>query len=103
MSQPSSELIGAAYHEAGHALVALHYGLQIGQLRVAENGDGATDIAPSGHLPVIDRAAVWMGGGAAQVHFQAPSIDRAMMSDYEAILHLTPDMTDHDREVMIEI
>jgi ATP-dependent Zn protease len=103
MIRRSSELIGAAYHEAGHALVALHYRLQIGQLRVAENGDGGTDIAPTEHLPLIDRAAVCMGGGAAQEHFQAPSTDHAMMADYAAIINFTKEMTDQERELIIEI
>ena len=62
MAESSISLIGAAYHEAGHAVVALHYGLQIGNLRVVENGDSGSDIADSDHLPLIDRAAIWMGG-----------------------------------------
>jgi len=102
MTNTSSEVVGAAYHEAGHALVALHYGLEVGQIVVRENGDGGTDISRTEHLPLLDRVAVCMGGGAAQQHFQAPATDHAMMVDYVMVYNLTPEMTDEERETAIE-
>jgi hypothetical protein len=102
MTQPSSELIGAAYHEAGHILVALHYGLEIGLIVVRENGDGGTDISSTEHLPLLDRVAICMGGGAAQQHFQAPTTDTAMSADYVMVCNLTSEMKDDEREAAIE-
>jgi len=102
MTNTSSEVVGAAYHEAGHALVALHYGLEVGQIVVRENGDGGTDISRIEHLPLLDRVAVCMGGGAAQQHFQAPATDHAMMADYVMVYNLTLEMTDEERETAIE-
>ena len=102
MTKSSSEVVGAAYHEAGHALVALHYGLEVGLIVVRENGDGGTDISRIEHLSLLDRVAVCMGGGAAQQHFQAPATDHAMTADYVLIYNLTPEMTDEEREAAIE-
>jgi hypothetical protein len=94
--------LGAAYHEAGHVLVALHYGLNVGLIVVRENGDGGTNIGPTEHLPLLDRVAVCMGGGAAQQHFQAPATDQAMKVDYIMVYNLTPEMTEEEREAAIE-
>lgn len=102
MTNSSNEVVGAAYHEAGHALVGLHYDLEVGQIVVRENGDGGTDISPTEHLPLLDRVAVCMGGGAAQQHFQAPATDHAMMADYVMVYNLTLEMTDEERETTIE-
>ena len=102
MSNSSSDVIGAAYHEAGHVLVALHYGLDVELIVIRENGDGGTNIRRTEHLPLLDRVAVCMGGGAAQQHFQAPATDHAMMADYVLIYNLTPEMTDEEREETIE-
>jgi ATP-dependent Zn protease len=102
MTNSSSEVVGAAYHEAGHVLVALHYGLDVGLIEVRENGDGGTNISSAEHLPLLDRVAVCMGGGAAQQHFQAPATDHAMMADYVMVYNLTPEMTDEEREEAIE-
>jgi len=104
MTNTSSEVVGAAYHEAGHALVALHYGLEVGQIVVRENGDGGTDISRTEHLPLLDRVAVCMGGGAAQQHFQAPATatDHAMMADYVMVYNITLEMTYEERETAIE-
>lgn len=102
MTSSRSELVGAAYHEAGHVLVALHFGLDVGLIVVRENGDGGTKISSTEHLPLLERVAVCMGGGAAQQHFQAPATEHAMMADYAMIYDLTPEMTDEEREEAIE-
>ena len=102
MTNSGSELVGAAYHEAGHVLVALHFGLDVGLIVVRENGDSGTNLSSTEHLPLLDRVAVCMGGGAAQQHFQAPATKQAMMADYAIIHDLTPEMTDEEREEAIE-
>jgi hypothetical protein len=101
MINSSSDVVGAAYHEAGHVLVALHYGLDVGLIVVRENGDGGTDMSPTDHLPLLDRVTVFMGGGAAQQHFQAPPTNH-MMADYVIVYNLTPEMTDEEREEAIK-
>jgi ATP-dependent Zn protease len=102
MTNSSNDVVGAAYHEAGHVLVALHYGLDVGLIAVQENGDGRTDISSAEHLPLIDQVAVCMGGGAAQQHFRTPVTDHAMMADYSMVYSLTPKMTDEERETAVE-
>src|SRR5262249_30106005 len=67
-----------------------------------ENGDGGTKISRTEHLPLLDRVAVCMGGGAAQQHFQTPAKDHAMMADYVVVYNLTPEMTEEEREEAIE-
>jgi ATP-dependent Zn protease len=101
MTNSSNDVVGVAYHEAGHVLVALHYGLDVGLIAVQENGDGRTDISSTEHLPLIDRVAVCMGGGAAQQHFQTPVTNHAMMADYSMVYSLTPKMTDEERETAV--
>src|SRR5215510_2059782 len=98
MTELSSDVVGAAYHEAGHILVALHYGLEVGLIVVQEDGDGGTNISSTDHLPLVDRVAVCMGGGAAQQHFQAPATHHAMLADYVTVCNLTPEMSDEERE-----
>jgi ATP-dependent Zn protease len=102
MTKSSSEVVGAAYHEAGHVLVALHFGLKVGLIVVRENGDRGTNISQTELLPLLDRVAVCMGGSAAQQHFQAPATDHAMMADYVSVYNLTPEMSDEEREAAIE-
>ena len=102
MALTEPTVIGAAYHEAGHVLLALHYGLDIGEIVIRENGDGNSDTSPSEHLPLLDRVAVCMGGAAAQQHFQAPATDHAMLADYAMVVEFTPEMTNEEREVVIE-
>ena len=102
MTHSSNEVVGAAYHEAGHVLVALHYGLDVGLIVVRENGDGGTNISRAEHLPLLDQVVIFMGGGAAQQHFQTPATDHAMMADYVMVCNLTTEMTNDEREGAIE-
>jgi ATP-dependent Zn protease len=102
MTRPDNCVIGAAYHEAGHILVSLHYGTAVGKIVVRENGDVDKDVSSIEHLPLLDRVAVCMAGGAAQQHFQTPVSDRAMRADYVTVRNFTPEMTDEERERAIE-
>ena len=99
MTNSSSDVVGAAYHEAGHVLVALYYGLDVGLIVVRENGVGGTHVSRTEHLSLLDRMTVCMGGTAAQQHFQAPATEQAVMADY--VISLTPKMTDEEREAAV--
>ena len=41
----------AAYHEAGHVVVARFLGLEIREVEIEEDGSGRADISPGEHLP----------------------------------------------------
>jgi ATP-dependent Zn protease len=48
-------LRGVAYHEAGHAVVALALGLRVERVQIFGVDLGKTDLAPTDHLPL------WIG------------------------------------------
>jgi len=91
-------LTGIAYHEAGHAIVALWYGLPVVRLWINANGDGGTDyVGTDAHLPLHSRFVLRLAGGAAQQHFNMPANSNTMLDDYCGIITLTPDMTEDER------
>jgi hypothetical protein len=97
-AQPGHRVSGTAYHEAGHALVALHYGLMVMRVWIAANGDGGTDyIGGDAHLPLHTRFVLRLAGSAATQHFNVPIEDSAPRGDYVEIINLTPDMTEQER------
>jgi len=64
--------LGAAYHEAGHAIVASALGLTIERMEIGINGDdakGATDIRDVAGLPLADQLAICAAGIEAQKIF----------------------------------
>ncbi len=71
---------GAAYHEAGHAVVASALGLSVRRMEIAIDGDdakGAADIQDDPNLPLVDQLAVCAAGLEAQKLFKAPTHDGA--------------------------
>jgi hypothetical protein len=53
--------LGAAFHEAGHAVVAWALGLSVREIEIGVNGDdaaGRAEIEDSVHLPIVDQIAV---------------------------------------------
>ena len=101
-AQPGRRAPGTAYHEAGHALVALHYGLPVMRVWIAANGDGGTDyIGGDAHLPLHTRFVLRLAGDAATQHFNVPIKDNALRGDYAEIVNLTPDMTEQERKPFI--
>ena len=83
--------MGAAYHEAGHAVVAWALGLKVGRLAIAIGGDdakGSTDIEYGHDSPMIDRIALCVAGVDAQELFEAPTHEYAGMGDFGKVYEL---------------
>jgi len=75
-------LRGAAYHEAGHAVVALALRLRVARVEIFEDHAGRTDVEPTEHLPIEDRIAICVAGMAAADMFDAPpSYELAHLGD----------------------
>ena len=80
---------GAAFHEAGHAVVAWSLGLQVGDIAIGIDGDdakgGAQIAADQHHLSVIDRVAICLAGLEAQAHFESPTHPYAGIRDFDRV------------------
>jgi ATP-dependent Zn protease len=86
-----SDRQGAAYHEAGHAVVASALGLAVGRIEIAIDGDdarGSTDIQDDVEPPLVDQIAVCAAGVEAQKLFDAPTHDGAGWGDYGKMVEL---------------
>jgi ATP-dependent Zn protease len=82
---------GAAYHEAGHVVVAWSLGLPVGNIAISINGDdaaGKSDIGTAAHLPIVDQLAVCLAGLEAQNLFEAHTHDLAGMGDFAKVLEI---------------
>ena len=90
----NNQLSGAAFHEAGHAIVARFFGLGIGAIEIGIDGDdakGKTDISSADHLTLVDRVAIWAAGIAAQRLFKQPTHELAGLDDLARIHELLED------------
>ena len=89
----AKDLRRAAFHEAGHAVVARYFGLPVGDhLEIADDGSGKTKIGSADHLPRIDQITVRIAGVAAQDLFGLPK-PRAGRTDYAKIIGLVEGLT----------
>lgn len=87
--------MGAAYHEAGHAVVAWAIGWKVGRLAIAIGGDdakGAAQIEENPESPLIDRIAVCYAGLESQELFDAPTHDLAGFGDHGKVYELLSDV-----------
>ena len=82
----------AAYHEAGHVVIARFLGLTISE--VEEDGSGRADISSAEHLSLVDQIAVCVGGIQAQELFNCPMQDHAALGDYRKVLGLLKGLAD---------
>jgi hypothetical protein len=80
--------IGAAFHEAGHAVTAWSLGVQVCKI-VAGVGDddlkGHSHIGDESHLDLIDRIAIALAGVEAQSMFNACTHDLAGVQDFAMV------------------
>jgi hypothetical protein len=84
----------AAYHEAGHVIVARFLGLTVREVRIEEDGSGRADISSAEHLPLVDQIAVCVAGIEAQELFNCPMHDHAALGDYLKVRELMARLTD---------
>jgi hypothetical protein len=88
-------LHGAAFHEAGHIVVARHFGLKITAVEIHEDGRGRTDMVGSvDHLSRIDRIAIAYSGYASQTIFKCRTHASIVWSDHAAISKIVEGLTD---------
>ena len=94
MSLSDEDLRYAAFHEAGHAVVARFLGLPVGDhLEIADDGSGKTKIGSVDQLPVSDQITVCLAGVAAQDLFGLPK-PRAGYHDHGKIIGLVEGLTE---------
>ena len=92
--------IGAAYHEAGHVVVARVYGLQVAEIWIDEyGGGGGTRIQDPKELslPINAQIALSLAGGIAQKCFTAPTNTNAMGKDWQTFCEITQNMPSKER------
>jgi ATP-dependent Zn protease len=84
MSDPSAASLirGAAYHEAGHAVVASALGLVVTTVEIQDDGGGKTTTVPLPELCIERQVAVCLAGEAAETLFGAPTHSRARLLDW---------------------
>src|SRR5262245_34983656 len=84
----------AAYHEAGHVVVARFLGLTIREVEIEEDGSGRANISPAEHLPLVDQIALCVAGIEAQELFNCPMHDYAALGDYRKVCGLLAGLTE---------
>ena len=90
----NDKLRGAAFHEAGHVIVAKEFGLPVGEIAIGIDGDHAKGRTAAHHLPVIDQIALCVAGAVAQSVFNWPTPTFAGVGDYARVIELVDGMTD---------
>jgi len=105
-SRSTQDQRGAAFHEAGHAIVASALGLAIDRVEIAIDGDdarGETDIQHNPELRLVDQIAICAAGLEAQKLYSAPTHEGAGWGDYGKMIELLEDLEDEEsRKVRYE-
>jgi hypothetical protein len=92
--QQAENLRDAAYHEAGHVVVAQFLGLTVREVEIEEDGSGRADIRYAEHLPLVDQVAICVAGIEAQELFNCPMHQHAALGDYLKVCELMAGLTD---------
>lgn len=91
----SDDLRGAAFHEAGHVVVAQFFGLPVGEVEIRDDGAGKADIGLDDHLPLIDRIALCVAGIVSQELFNCRHThELAAAHDYAKVIELVEGLTE---------
>jgi hypothetical protein len=95
MNKSSVDLLrGAAFHEAGHVVIAIQFGLTVGEIEISEDGSGKSQISPSDHLPVVDQIALCVAGIEAQELFDCHTHPLAAAADYGMVISRVEEFTE---------
>ena len=100
---PNDDLRGAAFHKAGHAVVARYLGLTIGIIEIDIDGDsakGKAEVSGDDQLSLIDHLALCAAGVEAQEMFDAPTHDVAGFGDGVKIFNLLEDIPVEQRKAL---
>ncbi|MBR1169148.1 hypothetical protein [Bradyrhizobium liaoningense] len=95
---------GAAYHEAGHAVVARALGLAVGSVEIAIDDDdakGAAEIEKDSSLSLLDQVAICAAGLEAQKLFDAPTHRGAGWGDYGMMVKLLEGLEEDEQLKMM--
>jgi phytoene dehydrogenase-like protein len=80
---------GAAYHEAGHGVVAIMLGCQVKRIDVSQGyGAGSADIVHQCDMSFRDRIAICVAGDEAQKLFDAPTHRGSAQADFGGMASL---------------
>ena len=94
MNKKSDDLLrGAAFHEAGHVVVAMNFGLAVGEIEISDDGSGRSQIAPPDHLPLVDQIALCVADTEAQELFNCHTHVLAAAADYGTVIELLDGLT----------
>jgi hypothetical protein len=96
---PGADLRGAAFHEAGHVVVAVHFGLPVREIEIGMNGDdasGRAEIGCADGLSFVNQLALCAAGTAAQAIFNAPTHDLAERDDMAKMVTLLADLPERE-------
>lgn len=93
----------AAYHEAGHVVVAQFLGLTIGEVEIEEDGSGRTNLGSAEHLPLVDQIAICAAGIEAQELFNCPVHQHAALGDYLKVRELLAGLTDAESTNIVKL
>ena len=103
-SKPEKDQRGAAFHEAGHIVVAWSLGLAVGGAEIAIGGDdakGTAEIENAGHADLVDQLAICAAGLEAQKLFDAPTHEGAGWGDYGKMVELLGDLEEQEQLRMV--
>ena len=89
-TKASDYLRAMSYHEAGHAVVAWSFGLEVGNIHIREIGAGnsGAQIGGADHLPLIDQLAALAAGKEAEQVFDSHLPDYASDGDRVMAMNL---------------
>lgn len=99
-SKSESDQRGAAFHEAGHIVVAWSLGLAVGGAEIAIGGDdakGTAEVQTPDHMDLLDQLAICAAGLEAQELFEAPTHEGAGWGDYGKMVELLGDLEEEDQ------
>jgi Peptidase M50B-like len=85
-------LRGAAFHEAGHIVVAWTFGRKASAAAIQSDGGGSANDLDDPNLPRVQRVAIAFAGSMAQRIFNAPTNANASFYDHVAVQQLLADL-----------